>query len=137
MYFLTLASIEKFHESKIQIGIKNAVSRTKSKLKPSTPSVTFKFENWIHEISSHIWNCVFAGSKRQNRTIDKLNISNDQKREKFLMKLLFVAGVKASTKAPMDGRIVSDNNIFLTKELNNGFEPLFFDYKTNTLTELS
>ena len=111
LYFLTLLSIEKFHDNSMQIGVKKAVSKTSSKLSPSTPSVSFMFENDIHEISSQSWNWVFVGSKKQKRIIDRLNTSKDQKSEKFRTKPRFVEGTKHNTKAPMAGRIVSDNNI--------------------------
>jgi hypothetical protein len=43
LYFLALCCILKFQESKMHIGVKNDVSNTKSRLKPSTPKVKLVF----------------------------------------------------------------------------------------------
>jgi len=45
LYFLTLLSIEKFHDNNIQIGVKKAVNKANNKPKPSIPKVTFMLEN--------------------------------------------------------------------------------------------
>ena len=45
LYFFELISIEKFQDRRMQIGIRNAVSSTNSKLRPSTPKVTFMLKN--------------------------------------------------------------------------------------------
>ena len=138
MYFFALPSIEKFHDNKTQIGVKNAVNKANNKLRPSIPNVTFIFENLIHETSWHNWNWVFVGSKRQNKDTERRKIIKDQNSEKFLMNPLFEEGTKQSNNAPKTGSKVSVNNILkYFQKLNNGFEPLFLDYKTNTLTKLS
>jgi len=40
-----------------------------------------------------------------------LKIKRDQKREKFLIRSLFVVGIKQSSKAPKIGEAISGNNI--------------------------
>jgi hypothetical protein len=52
LYSLALPSIDGFHESITQIGIKKAVSMIMNNAKPSIPSVTVKFKNASHSISS-------------------------------------------------------------------------------------
>ena len=48
LYFFMSFSMLKFQDNSTQIGIKKPVNRTKSKLRPSRPRASSKFEEGTH-----------------------------------------------------------------------------------------
>ena len=122
LYFLIFLSIEKFHERRRHIGVKKAVSKTKSKLKPSIPRVTLRLEKGIHPSSWQSWNWLHVGSKKQNKIMVILNTTKDQNNENVLMKRYSEIGTKERNRAPVIGSKRSDSNILgQMMELNHRF----------------
>lgn len=76
---------------------------------------------------------MFAQSKTLNKNTERLKIKSEINNEQVLITFRFVFGSNAINIAPAAGKIKRYNNI--AKKPNNGFEPLFSDYKTNTLTD--
>jgi hypothetical protein len=79
--------------------------------KPSIPRIKLIFIELNQELVSINWNVETVGSKKNNNIKLKLRIINDQKREKFRIRLWFVLLIKDKTKHATRGRIVRVNNI--------------------------
>lgn len=68
-------------------------------------------EEDIQQISWQSWNWVFEGSKQAKIKTEKRNIKEDQKREKFLIKTVFVDDNKEIITTPTKGKKINDSNI--------------------------
>jgi len=110
-YSLDLFVKELFQQSKMQVGINNAVNWIKIKAKPSIPMITFILNAESKAQSSKNWNWVEIGSKKKSKEILKFSIINDQKSAKLRIKFSSVFEIKSRTKQPKSGRKIKKDNI--------------------------
>ena len=112
MYSFTLREIDGFQDNKVQTGTKKVVKIIINREIPSIPMTTELFDKTSQLILSKNWKPETVGSKKNSKNMEILKITRDQKREKFLINLMFVFSVNERTNTPISGKTVKKDSIY-------------------------
>jgi hypothetical protein len=118
LYSFTLREIDGFQDNKVQTGTKKVVKIIINREIPSIPMTTELFDKTSQLILSKNWKPETVGSKKNSKNMEILKITRDQKREKFLINLMFVFSVNERTNTPISGKRVKKDSIDYCKVLS-------------------